>query len=60
MGLIEYNGCIHVHKSLLNVVLHDQRPGANTISVALPESKRDKTNKPRRATVSATNGESPI
>jgi CRP-like cAMP-binding protein len=24
LGLIEYNGCIRVHRSLLNVVLHDQ------------------------------------
>jgi hypothetical protein len=24
LGLIEYNGRIKVHKSLLNVVLHDQ------------------------------------
>jgi CRP-like cAMP-binding protein len=24
LGLIDYNGCIRVHKSLLNVVLHDQ------------------------------------
>jgi hypothetical protein len=24
LGLIEYNGRIRVHKSLLNVVLHDQ------------------------------------
>jgi CRP-like cAMP-binding protein len=26
MGFIEYNGRIRVHKSLLNVVLHDQLP----------------------------------
>jgi CRP/FNR family cyclic AMP-dependent transcriptional regulator len=26
MGFIEYNGRIHVHKSLLNVVLYDQAP----------------------------------
>lgn len=26
MGYIDYNGRIHVHKSLLNVVLHDQLP----------------------------------
>jgi len=24
LGLIEYNGCIEVHSSLLNVILHDQ------------------------------------
>jgi CRP/FNR family cyclic AMP-dependent transcriptional regulator len=29
MGLIEYNGRIRVHKSLLNIVLHDQLPGHN-------------------------------
>ena len=29
LGFIEYNGGIHVHKSLLNVVLLDQLPGHN-------------------------------
>ena len=29
MGFIEYNGGIHVHKSLLNVILHDHLPGQN-------------------------------
>ena len=29
LGLIEYNGGIHVHKSLLNVILHDQLPEQN-------------------------------
>jgi len=29
MGLIDYNGRIRVHKSLLNVVLHDQLPDHN-------------------------------
>jgi hypothetical protein len=27
LGFIEYDGRIRVHKSLLNVVLHDQLPG---------------------------------
>jgi len=27
LGLIEYNGRIQVHRSLLNVVLHDKMPG---------------------------------
>ncbi len=27
MGFVEYNGGIHVHKSLLNVILHDKLPG---------------------------------
>jgi CRP/FNR family cyclic AMP-dependent transcriptional regulator len=29
MGFIAYNGRIHVHKSLLNVILHDQLPDHN-------------------------------
>jgi CRP/FNR family cyclic AMP-dependent transcriptional regulator len=29
LGFVEYNGRIHVHKSLLNVVLHDQLPERN-------------------------------
>jgi CRP-like cAMP-binding protein len=29
LGFIEYNGRIRVHKSLLNVVLHDQLPEQN-------------------------------
>lgn len=35
LGFIEYNGRIRVHKSLLNVVLHDQRSDQNEISAAL-------------------------
>jgi CRP/FNR family transcriptional regulator, cyclic AMP receptor protein len=27
LGFIEYNGCIRVNKSLLNIVLHDKLPG---------------------------------
>ncbi|MGH9616343.1 MAG: Crp/Fnr family transcriptional regulator [Acidobacteriaceae bacterium] len=30
LGFIEYNGRIRVHKSLLNVILHDQLPGQNS------------------------------
>src|SRR5580693_6761109 len=29
LGFIDYNGRIRVHKSLLNVILHDQLPGQN-------------------------------
>jgi CRP/FNR family transcriptional regulator, cyclic AMP receptor protein len=29
MGFIEYDGRIRVHKSLLNVILHDQLPNQN-------------------------------
>jgi CRP-like cAMP-binding protein len=43
LGLIEYNGRIRVHKSLLNVVLHDQ----------LPEQKQENAVKPNFLAVSA-------
>ncbi len=43
LGFIEYNGRIHVHKSLLNVVLHDGPPGQNSMSASLIDKKRDKT-----------------
>jgi CRP/FNR family cyclic AMP-dependent transcriptional regulator len=29
LGFLDYNGRIHVNKSLLNVVLHDQLPEGN-------------------------------
>jgi len=32
LGFIEYNGRIRVHKSLLNVILHDHMPDDNTAS----------------------------
>jgi CRP-like cAMP-binding protein len=35
LGFIEYNGRIRVHKSLLNVILHDQLPGQNAASAPL-------------------------
>ena len=35
LGFIEYNGRIHVNKSLLNVVLHDQRFEHNAVSAKL-------------------------
>ena len=37
LGFIEYNGRIRVHKSLLNVVLHDQLPGDNAEKPDLPD-----------------------
>jgi CRP-like cAMP-binding protein len=43
LGFIEYNGRIHVHKSLLNVVLHDQLPEHNAArpitTASIPTSK---------------------
>ncbi|MEO6982363.1 MAG: Crp/Fnr family transcriptional regulator [Edaphobacter sp.] len=35
LGFIEYNGRIRVHKSLLNVVLHDRLPEQNALSPAI-------------------------
>ena len=36
-GFIEYNGRIRVHKSLLNVILHDQPSGKNSVNAPLVE-----------------------
>src|ERR1700730_10829170 len=35
LGFIEYNGRVRVHKSLLNVILHDQLPKQNAVSASL-------------------------
>ena len=35
LGLITYNGRIHVNRSLLNVVLHDQLSGKSTVSAPI-------------------------
>jgi CRP/FNR family cyclic AMP-dependent transcriptional regulator len=35
LGFLEYNGRIRVHKSLLNVVLHDHMPGNNSVMPAI-------------------------
>ena len=40
LGFIEYNGRIRVHKSLLNVILHDQHPEENAVSAALLDPGR--------------------
>jgi CRP-like cAMP-binding protein len=37
LGFIEYNGRIRVHKSLLNIVLHDQPAEQNAVSAPLLE-----------------------
>jgi CRP/FNR family cyclic AMP-dependent transcriptional regulator len=50
LGFIEYNGRIRVHKSLLNVVLHDRLPAGNAaqpITVGAPETKK-KRKAPRK------------
>jgi CRP-like cAMP-binding protein len=52
LGYIEYNGRIHVHRSLLNVVLHDQLPeqmSSRPLILAVP-----KVPKKRRKSVKQT------
>jgi CRP/FNR family cyclic AMP-dependent transcriptional regulator len=39
LGFIEYNGRIHVNKSLLNVILHDQLFEHNAVGAALFENR---------------------
>jgi CRP/FNR family transcriptional regulator, cyclic AMP receptor protein len=48
-GFIDYNGRIRVHKSLLNVILHDQPGHGSTASAALldaPKTRRRATPRP--------------
>jgi CRP/FNR family cyclic AMP-dependent transcriptional regulator len=52
MGFIEYDGRIQVHKSLLNVILHDQLPEQNAEKPPiLSASKIEPKHKDRRARV---------
>jgi len=48
LGFIEYNGRIRVHKSLLNIVLHDQMPEANSIRPVLADEAPGPTQPVRR------------
>jgi CRP/FNR family cyclic AMP-dependent transcriptional regulator len=48
LGFVEYNGRIRVHKSLLNVILHDQLPYENTVQPDMPPKR------PKRTRVSRT------
>jgi cAMP-binding proteins - catabolite gene activator and regulatory subunit of cAMP-dependent protein kinases len=43
LGFITYNGRIHVNKSLLNVVLHDQLSGHNAVSAPIMDGGKKKT-----------------
>ncbi len=43
MGFIQYNGRIQVHKSLLNVILHDHSSDVNAQSASPPDDERDET-----------------
>lgn len=51
LGYIEYNGRIHVHKSLLNVVLHDQLPerDCSKATVIDPSPRRSEQTSRRKA-----------
>jgi CRP/FNR family cyclic AMP-dependent transcriptional regulator len=49
LGYIEYNGRIHVNKSLLNVVLTDQLPGQNASRPELLDPQPSKALTARRA-----------
>src|SRR3984885_1536931 len=53
LGFIEYNGRIRVHKSLLNVVLHDHVPEDNAVSASLSGILPNEP-KPARRRVSKT------
>jgi CRP/FNR family transcriptional regulator, cyclic AMP receptor protein len=52
LGFIEYNGRIKVHKSLLNVILHDRLPDQNSASPALADIPRQKSGGARRRSAS--------
>jgi CRP/FNR family cyclic AMP-dependent transcriptional regulator len=43
LGFIEYNGRITVHKSLLNVILHDHLSDQDTATTMLPEPTQKQT-----------------
>ena len=48
-GFIEYNGRIRVHKSLLNVILHDQFPEQNAEKPPIPGTPQVRPNPARRS-----------
>jgi CRP/FNR family cyclic AMP-dependent transcriptional regulator len=57
LGFIEYNGRIRVHKSLLNVVLHDQLPEHNAVSASLLGGLDNETKPTRRRTANLSKTE---
>ena len=48
LGFVEYNGRIRVHKSLLNVILHDQLPDDNAVKPEIPDCARRGDQEPAR------------
>ena len=51
LGYITYNGRIHVHKSLLDVVLHDKLPEQRTNRPVVLDPERTPAEKKRRAEI---------
>ena len=51
LGFIEYNGRIRVHKSLLNVVLHDMLPEHNAVSASILVSEKDQSRQDKKKAV---------
>jgi len=51
LGFIEYNGRIRVHKSLLNVVLHDHFPASNAKRPAVSPTSSKKKVRPAKARI---------
>jgi CRP/FNR family cyclic AMP-dependent transcriptional regulator len=51
LGFIDYNGRIKVHKSLLNVILHDQLPVQNAAGSAIAAVTAKKTGRQKRRPV---------
>jgi CRP/FNR family transcriptional regulator, cyclic AMP receptor protein len=49
MGFIAYNGRIQVHKSLLNVILHDQLPEQNAEQPPIVDMQQVQSKLARRA-----------
>ena len=47
LGFIEYNGRIRVHKSLLNVILHDRLPEKNALPPDIPETIPQRRERPK-------------
>jgi CRP/FNR family cyclic AMP-dependent transcriptional regulator len=47
LGFVEYNGRIRVHKSLLNVILHDQMPHDHAVRPKIPNAPRRRSRSAR-------------
>jgi transcriptional regulator with XRE-family HTH domain len=51
LGYIAYNGRIHVHKALLNAVLHDRLPDQTANRPVVVDHEQTPAHKRKRATV---------